>query len=81
MKVITTTYDGHINSIAFKDWEEARTYVASRLPLDKCYFKCPQGTDATYWTKLEYLEEESEGVFKKHVWELNEVSVKSQRSS
>ena len=77
MKIITTTYDGHVNSIGFKSWEEARQYVFSRIPKGSM---TPSDMDE-YWTHLEYLEKRDKGGYKKHIWDLNEVEVKSQRSS
>lgn len=69
MKVITASYDGHVNSVAFKSWDEARTFVVSRIP-EEAFI---QKTDE-YWTKYVYLEKRGKKYIE-HVWELNEIEL------
>lgn len=78
MKIITVTYDGHINSIGFKDWDEARGYILARIP-EGSYMRTD--TNTPHWVNIEYLVESEDGTFRKHAWELNEVSVRSKNSS
>ena len=83
MKIITAIHDGKINSTGFKNWEDARLFVISRIPeeafvrIDKTH---PYASK-DLWVKLEYAEFKKDGSYKIHVWELNEVSVTSSRSS
>lgn len=78
MKVITVSYDGHVNSTGFKTWAEAREFVMSRIP-EKAQILVEKeallsGKVEVYWTKLEYAEVRGKRLLH-HIWELNEVEL------
>ena len=79
MKIITVTHDGKINSEGFSGWDEARTFIASRIP-EKAFIRTPN-FNSDYWVRLEYVEEKDGKFGKVHTWELNEIDVRSLRSS
>lgn len=84
MKVITVSYDGHVNSTGFRSWAEARDFVVSRIPeksqilISKDMFF--SGKLDEYWTTLEYAEVRGKRLLH-HIWELNEVELTKLGSS
>lgn len=80
-RIIVARYDDHVNSIAFSSWDEARSFVVSRIDMEKCLF---HPFDKVNWVKLEYFEIVSHRndayKLKPHTWELNEVEVVSAAS-